>query len=191
LVLGTENVSIILLKFSTSRQTAQGTGGLVTVQNTKVCNSHGQLAVTTLTVTEQDEMSRAVHGLKTPLTLLNIQLEHILTVVFPMAGGLPKTNIVHVGGLDFLVTTLAVLGAEKSLESVENLGSGGKQERATRGNIIEEEQLLLLTNAQVVALRSLLEELQMLGHQVLVGESDTTDTLQGVVGLVAEEISAT
>lgn len=152
LVLGAENVGVILLELAHTGQTAQSTRGLITVQNTKICNSHGQLAVTTLAVTEQDEMCRAVHRLESPLTLLNIQLEHIVLVVSPVTRLLPKANIIHVGGLDLLVSTLAVLAAEKRLEGVENLGSGGKQEGATRGNLVEEEQLLLLTNAQVVPL---------------------------------------
>lgn len=161
-------MSVILLELAHTGQTAESTRGLVTVQNTEVGNSHGQLAVTTLAVTEQDEMCRAVHGLESPLALLNIQLEHIVLIVIPVTRLLPKTNIIHVGSLDLLVSALAVLAAKKRLEGVEDLGSGGKQEGATRGNFIEEEQLLLLTNAQVVALLGFHEKFEVGFHRLLV-----------------------
>jgi hypothetical protein len=53
---------------------------------------------------------------------------------------------------------------------------------------VEKEKLLCLPDFQVVALLSLLEELQVLLHGVFVGESDTTDTLKGIIVLVTEEV---
>lgn len=40
----------------------------------------------------------------------------------------------------------------------------------------------------MVALLSLLQELQVLLHRVLIRERDTTDTLKGIIVLVTEEI---
>lgn len=181
-------MTIILLKFSTACQTTQGTRSLISVQNTEVCNTHRKLTVTTFTVAEQNEVPRAVHGLQSPLALLDIQLEHIILVVGPVSGGFPDADIVHIGGLDLLVASLAVFTTQKGLELVEDLGSVRKEEWATGGRLIEEEQLLLLANSQMVPLFSFLQKLQVLSHQLLVGEGNTTNTLQRVVGLIAKEV---
>lgn len=111
LVLGAENVGVVLLELPDTGQAAQGTRGLVTVQNTKVGNAHGQLTVTTITVAEQDKVSRAVHGLQSPVPLLNVQFEHIIRIVLPVTGLLPDADVVHIRGLDLLIAALAVLGS--------------------------------------------------------------------------------
>lgn len=109
LVLSTENVGIILLELADTGKSAESAGGLVTVQDTKIRDSQRKLTITTVTVTKEHEVTRAVHGLQRPLSLLDVQLEHVVLVVRPVAGSLPDTNIIHVGGLDLLVATLAIL----------------------------------------------------------------------------------
>lgn len=139
-------------------------------------------------MTEEEEVSGTVHGLESPFALLDIKLEHIIFVVGPVTRRLPDTNVVHVRGLDFLVASLAVFRSQKSLKGVEDLGAVGKQERTARRSFVEEEKFLLLANAHVVTLLGLLQELQMFLHLLLVGECNTTDTLQGVVALVTQEV---
>jgi hypothetical protein len=78
--------------------------------------------------------------------------------------GLPEANIEHVGGLDLLVAALAVLATQKGLKLVENFGSVGEEERTPGRHIIEEEQLLFLSNSQVVTSLGFFQELQVLGH---------------------------
>lgn len=79
-------------------------------------------------MTEQKKVGRAVHRLKSPVLLLNVELKHVIGVVLEMTGcliselmsvltgdmscdytDLPQANIEHVRGLDLLVVTLAVL----------------------------------------------------------------------------------
>jgi hypothetical protein len=158
------------------------------VQNTKVRNSQGEFSVTPLAVAEEDEMARAVHGLKCPFSLLHVKLEHIILVVRPVTRCLPDADVVHVGSLNFLVAALAVLSPQKSLERIENLSSVGEEERTAWRNFIEEEKLLVLADSQVIALLRLLQELQMFLHLLLIGESNTADTLQRVVSLITKEI---
>jgi len=195
LVGSTEDVSVVLLEFANTSQSAQGTRGLVTVQNTKVGNTHGQLAVTTLTMTEQDEVTGAVHGLETPLPLFNVQLEHVVRIVVPVTRLLPQADIIHVRGLDLLVPALAVLRAQKCLESIENSDTGGEEEGTSRCDLVKEEKLLLLTQFQMVALlcfgtnhdcQCLIsipitvgdeQEVEVLLHQRLVGEGNAANSL--------------
>lgn len=53
---------------------------------------------------------------------------------------------------------------------------------------MEEEELLILSDSSVIALRCLLEELLVFGHLLGVGEGDTVDALQTLVVLVSEEV---
>lgn len=157
-------MTVVLLELSHTRKTTQSTGSLVSVQNSEVGDTHGKFPVTTLTVAKENKVTRAVHRLESPLTLLDIKLEHIVLVVSPVARSFPDADIVHVGGLDLLVATLAVLGAQERLDLIEDLDSVGEEEGTTGGRLIEEEEFLLLADPQVVALLSLFQELQVLGH---------------------------
>ena len=188
LILSTENVSIVLLELTDTSKTTQSTRSFITVQNTKVCDSQRKLSVTALPVSEEHKVSRAVHRLESPLPLLNIELEHVVLIVGPVTGCLPDTDIVHVRGLDLLVATFTVFRSQERLKGIENLGPVGQKEGATRGDFVEEEQLLFLADSDVVTLLCLLKELHVLMKSLLVGEGDTTDTLQGVIGLVTKEI---
>lgn len=162
--MGTENVGIILLKFSDSGQAMKRPRRFITMQNAEVCNTHRQLTVTTFTVAKENKVTRAVHRLESPFTLLDLQLEHVVLVVSPVTRGLPKANIIHVGGLDLLVAAIAVLSTQKGLNLIENLGSVGEEERTSGRHIIEEEELLFLSNSQVVTSLGFFQELQVLGH---------------------------
>jgi len=188
LVLGTENVGVVLLETTDSGKTSEGTRSLITVENTKVGNSHGQLSVTTLTVREKETVTRAVHGLQGPLILLNLEGEHIVLVMLPVTRLLPESGVVHVGRHDFLVTAGPVLVTEEALEGVVDDHTVGKEEAGTGRHIVEEEELLLLTNLAVIALGSLFEVLLVLDHHGLVGERDTVDTLERVVLGITEEV---
>jgi hypothetical protein len=110
LVLSAENVGVVLLELPYTGQAAQGTRGLVTVQNTKVSNAHGQFTVTTITVAKQNKVSWAVHGLQSPVALLDVQFEHIIRIVLPVTRLLPDADVVHVRGLNLLVAALTVFG---------------------------------------------------------------------------------
>jgi hypothetical protein len=112
------------------------------VQNAKVSNAHGKFAVTTLTVPKENEVTRAVHRFESPLALLDIKLEHIILVMSPVARGFPDANVKHIGSLDLLIATLAVLSTQETLDLIGDLHSIGEQERTTGGHFIEEEELL-------------------------------------------------
>jgi hypothetical protein len=57
-----------------------------------------------------------------------------------------------------------------------------RQEKGGSGrSLVEEEELLILTNLSVVALSSLSEEVLVFFKGLLVGEGDTGDTLDGLV----------
>ena len=64
----------------------------------------------------------------------------------------------------------------------------GQEEAASRAEVVEEEQFLVLSNLAVVAFGSLGKENFIVGQLLLIWEGDSVDALQGVVVGVAEEI---
>ena len=64
----------------------------------------------------------------------------------------------------------------------------GKEEARAGRHLVEEEELLLLSDLAMVALGSFLEHLLVLLHLLLVGKRDTVDALQGVVLGVTKEV---
>ena len=87
-------------------------------------------------------MSRAVHRLEPELLLLHFEPEHVLSVVIPVARGLPQLGVVDVGRDDLLEPTLPVLFAEELNELVVYVRALGLEEAGAGGELVEEEQVL-------------------------------------------------
>ena len=60
-------------------------------------------------------MSGAIHRFQSVDSLLNVEPKHILLVMLPVTRSLPKVDVVHVRGLDFLVAPFMVLGPKQLL----------------------------------------------------------------------------
>lgn len=179
---------IILLESSHASQSSEGTRELVTVENTEISNSPWELSVRTLSVAESETVTGAVHWLETEILLLNLNLEHVLRVVLPMAGSLPQIDVVHVWSNDLFVSTGPVLLTQKLEKGVVDFGTVWQEEARSGGELVEEEEFLLLTNLSVITLGSLLQVLLVLFQLLLVWERDTVDTLEGIVVGVSEEV---
>lgn len=188
LVITTENVGVVLSKAAHTGQAGQGAGSLVTVEDTELGHTDGQLPVTPLAVAKDETVAGAVHWLQSPLLLLDLKGEHVLVVVLPVTGLLPQGRVVHVWRQNLLVATLPVLGADIAGQGVVDGHAVGEEEAGTGRHLVEEEELLLLSNLAVVALGGLLEHLLVLVHLLLVGEGDAVDALEGVVLGIAEEV---
>lgn len=133
-------------------------------------------------------MTRAVHGLQSPLLLLNIQHEHIILVVLPVSGSLPELAVIHVGRNNFLVSTLEVLFAHELDKGVIDASTVWQEEAASWTKVMEEEELLFFANLAVIALGRLGEESLVLYKLLLVGEGNAVNALKRVVGRVSKEI---
>lgn len=183
-----EQVSIVLLETTDTGQTAEGSRGFVTVKDTEIGETEGELTVRTLTNTEHQAVSRAVHGLESKGILLNGERKHVLLVVLPMSRSVPQLDVVHVGRHNLSVSALVVLALDEVHKGVVDTGSVREEEARTGGEIVEEEQLLLLSNLAMVTLGGLLQELLVLSHLLGVGEGDTIDTLKRVVLGITQEV---
>ena len=179
-----EDVSIILLETTDTGESSEGTRELVAVEHSEIGPANGKVTVRAVGASEHDTVAGTVHGLESELGLLHLEDEHVLLVVLVVTRGLPEINVEHVGGHNLLETTLLVLSTDERDESVVDAGSVGEEEARSGGDLVEEPQLLVLSDLSVVSLLGLLEPLHVLLQLLVVGERDTVDTLQrGVIGV--------
>ena len=68
-----------------TRQTGKSTRRLVSVEDTKLGHANGELLVTPVARVEDETVPWAVHGLESPLLLLDVEREHVILVVLPVA----------------------------------------------------------------------------------------------------------
>lgn len=139
-------------------------------------------------MTEQYEVTGAVHWFECPLSLLDIEFEHVILVVSPVAGRLPDTHVIHIWSLNLLISPLPIFRPQELLKCIEDLGTIWQKKWTPRRNFIKEKELLVFPNPKMISLFCLFQELQMLLHKLFVWKSHPADSLQRVVTLVAKEI---
>lgn len=96
-----EHMGIVLHEPPHTSQAGERTRGFVSMNDTELGHSDRQLLVTTIPRVEDDTVAGAVHGFESPFFLLDIESEHVLPVVLPVARSLPKLGVVHVGGNNY------------------------------------------------------------------------------------------
>jgi hypothetical protein len=207
----TEDVRVILYKPSHSSQTAQCSAGFIPVQYSEFGHPQGQFLVTSLPGVKDQTVSRTVHRLDSKLFLVNRHAKHVVGVVLPVTGSLPELRVVDVGRTDLSVTTLVVFALKVIIISQRPTDKGlsimlfpthsdelhqcvvdshthGQEERASWTQLVEHEQLLLLSNLPVIPLLGLFDKLLVFGHQLAVRETDSVHSLQGVVLSIRQEV---
>mmetsp|Transcript_31380 Transcript_31380/g.43544 ORF Transcript_31380/g.43544 Transcript_31380/m.43544 type:complete len:284 (+) Transcript_31380:1044-1895(+) len=145
---------------------------LVPVQHSKVCQPQRQLAERPLPHVEHDAVAGAVHGLEAKLLLVDVETEHIFLVVVCVAGGLPQLEVVDVGRDNLVILKLPVLLAQVLHEGVVDACTVGEEKGGARGEMVEEEELLLQPYHAVVALLCLLDAVLVLLHELDVREGN-------------------
>lgn len=103
------------------------------MNNAKLSHSDRQFFVTPVTAIEYEAVTRTVHRLQRPFFLLDVKGEHVVLVILPVTGGLPKLRVKHIRRDDlrkksvtetwqfsdlptFLISTLPILGLEQESE---------------------------------------------------------------------------
>ena len=59
------------------------------MENTEFCESEGKLPVTTLPAVKDETVTWTIHGLESEFLLFDLEYEHVLGVVLPMARCFP------------------------------------------------------------------------------------------------------
>jgi len=190
-----EDMGIILNETTNTSKTMESTRKLITVENTKLCKTKRKLTITACTVLEHQAVAGAVHGFKSPhaigiIIASNLEGEHVLLVVLPVAADLPKLAHVDVGGHNFIITTTKILLAHEIAKLLVHTVTARKEEARSRTVRVEEEKLLFLAKLTVVTTTGLLKHSFPFLKLSLVGESKTMDTLKDITVCLSVQIDA-
>ncbi len=90
-------------------------------------------------------MTRAIHGLHTPLSAFNVKYEHICLLMLGMPRDFPKVQVEYIGCNYLLVTSVPVLLANEVNEIVVHTSTMRESEARARGQSMKEEKLLFNT----------------------------------------------
>ena len=88
-----EDMSIILSKAAHTHQTMKLAGFLMTVNQTQLAQTKGQITVGTGLRCIYKNTARAVHGFYRIILLINNRGVHIIFIVIPVTGGLPQASV--------------------------------------------------------------------------------------------------
>ncbi|MNS67489.1 hypothetical protein D3C72_1007440 [compost metagenome] len=207
LILGAEDVGVVLRERAHARQAVHRAAPLVAVQTGEVGHAPGQLAVGALARAEDHAVAGAIHGLEHEGVVLELALHavvvvallelvlgphavHVLVVVAEVAAGAEHLGIVGEGG-DHLVVLVAVVKlADELHEAVVDESTLRQEEGHGRRHLVEHEEVELLAELAVVALGGLFQPghvgLEVLGRPVGGG----VDALEHLVLLVAAPVRA-
>ena len=186
LLLGAEDVRVVLDEVPHAQQAVQRAARLVAVQVAGLGVAQRQLAVGAPVHGVERAVARAVHRLEGQRPVLGLCDEHVLAVLVPVAGDLPQLPVVEQRGLDLGVAALDRHRARARDERVVDGGAGRGPERAAGAELGEVEQPQLAAELAVVVLARLLEALEVRVEVVLRVEGRPVDAGEHrVVGVAA------
>ncbi|GJE70498.1 hypothetical protein CHKEEEPN_2036 [Methylorubrum podarium] len=166
LVLGAEDVRVVLGEAAHAHQAVHGPRRLVAVDHAELGHAQGQVAVRLQAVLEDLHVAGAVHRLQgEPALVLGLLAgglggEHVLAVPAPVAGGLPQRLVedlrrVHLGVVAFQAA------AHVGDQLLEDRPALGVPEHDAGPLLLEVEEVHLLAQAPVVAALGLLQPVQV------------------------------
>ena len=161
LVLGAEDVAVVLREAAHAHDPVQRAARLVAVALAELAVADRQVAVAAQLRLEDQHVAGAVHRLERVLVLLRLRREHVLAVVLPVARLLPQALVEELRALDLLVAGVAVDLAHVLLDRLPERPALRVPEDDARRDLVDVEQVELAAELAVVALLGLLEHVQV------------------------------
>ena len=195
LLLGAEDVGVVLREGAHPHQPVQRARRLVAVHDAELGHAQRQVAVRAQPVLEDLDVARAVHRLDGEDALVlglvagRLRHEHVLAEPAPVAGGLPQRLVEQLRRVDLAVVALQA-AAHVGDDLLEDGPAVGVPEHRAGAFLLEMEQVHLAAELAVVALLGLLELMQIGVELLLLGEGGAVDAGQHRVVAVAAPIGA-
>ena len=184
LLLGAEDVGVVLRHVADAGEPVQRSGELVAVERRRLGVAQRQLAVAPQLAAEEEHVAGAVHRLdRVGVLVVDRDLEHVLAELLPVARGDPERLVVDQRRLHLGVAAARVLAPAQVLERVEDRHPLRMPERRARRVLVEVEEVELRPEPAVVALLRLLEQLEARVEVLLAEERGAVDPRQ--LGVVA------
>ena len=192
LVLGTEDVRVVLGDVLHAQEPVQGASELVPVQGRGLRVAEGQVAVRPELRAEEQHVARAVHRLEGELTFVPVRRreEHVLAVVVVVARRDVRLDVVEERRLHLDVSAQEVLPPAEILEHVPDDHPFRMPERRPGRLFCKVEQVELRPEAAMVALARLLEPLEIRVEILLVVERGAVNARELRVRRIAAPVRA-
>ena len=188
LVLGAENVGVVLGEGAHPHEPVQGTRGLVAVARAKLGNAQRQVAVALHALLVDQHVTWAVHRLHREHAVLGLSDEHVLAVVVPVAGLLPQGAIEQLRALHFDVARLREALAHVRFHVPPQRPARRMPEHTADRLLLLVEQAELAADAAVVTLLGFLETRQIVLQLLIVAPRGAVHPLQHFVLRVAAPV---
>ena len=177
---------IVLSEASYAEQAVQSAGQLMAVDKAKLTHAQGQITVGMRLGFVNEHAAGAVHGLYRIVLTVDNGGVHILFIVEPVAGSLPKLAIEDHRGRDLNIAVLLVDLAPVVDKRVFKDHALGQEEREAGAFLGEHEQAKLLAELAVVALFGFLYAGKICVKLVLFHKAGAVNTLEHLaVGIAA------
>ena len=197
LILGAEDMRVVLGERAHAHHAMQRARGLIAMHDAEFGEPQRQLAIRAQAVLEDLDMAGAVHRLQR-IDALVLRLgvvaggarhEHVLAIPAPMAGDFPQVLVEHLRRADLLIVG-GEAAAHVGDQGLEQRPALGMPEHRARPLLLEMEQVHLARELAVVALFGLLELLQIGVELLPVGEGGRVDARQHRPVRIAAPIGA-
>ena len=190
LILGKEDVRVVLREAAYAEHAVQRAGQLMAVDDAQLAVAQGQLLIGVRLQLVHEDAAGAVHGLYREILAVDDGGVHIILIVIPVAGGLPQGAAHDLRGGDLHIVPLSVHLAPVVDEGVFQHHALGQVEREAGRLIAEREQTQLTPELAVVAALCLLNAGEVLVQLVLLREGDAVDALKRLAAAVPAPVGA-
>ena len=180
LVLGQQDVGVVLGEAADTEHAVERAGELMTVDQAQLTVPQGQVSVGMGFQLIDQNTAGAVHGLDGKVLAVNDGGIHIILVVIPVAGGLPQSPLHDLRSGDLHIVPLLVDLTPVVDQGVLQHHALRQVEGEAGGLIPESKQAQFLAQLPVIPALGLLDALQIGVQFLLLGEGDAVDPLEGL-----------
>ena len=188
LILGAEDVGVVLDEVADPHQPVQGAGRLVAVAGAELGHAQRQVAVAAQSLVVNLDVARTVHRLDRVVAVFRRSGEHVVAELFPVAGAFPQHAIHDLRSVDFLIAVLAQQLADVVLHLDVDAPAPVVPEHHARRFLLDVEQVERLADLAVVALLRLFQPVQIGFQRLLIQPGGAVDTLEHLVAGIAAPV---
>ena len=161
LVLGAENMRIVLGKATHPHQAVQSAGRFIAVTRTKLGHAQRQVTIAVQALVEDLNVAGAVHWLDRVGAVFRLGQEHAIAKLVGMTGFFPQRQVKHLGRVDLGVAACAQLAPHVVLDQGVDSPTTVVPKHHARRFFLEVKQRKLLAQAAMITLLGFLQALEV------------------------------
>jgi len=202
-----EDVGVILLEAANSGKPGERATNLIPMQHTEISESDRHFLVGMSLVFENQAMPRAIHGLQPEslsmrlgamlmaticilAMIMSFNHEEIFLVVFVVSRNLPQVNVEHIRCDNLLIAPPDVFSSHQINQAVIDLCAMRQKESTPRCKLVEEKQVLVLSNHPMIPLQGFLFKILVFFKLGFFWEGNSVNSLELVFGGITKPVGS-